>query len=216
MVYLFIGEDCLAKDIQIKRIKQEFLTKELESFNLDILYAKELNLKGLQERLLCLPVKSTQRIIVIKGAQVLKEEIKEFISKFVIKPQRQIILVLDINEQDRRDEFIARISRYVKIYRFQETKRPDTFTLSRWITLKKPDYALRILSELLKDGERPERILGGLRYVWEKDSASGYEMGKRLKLLLNCDIDMKTGRLKPALALEKLVLSLCGFVKPFH
>ena len=66
MVYLFIGQDSPAKDIELNRIKKEFLSKELEEFNLDILYAESLALKGLQEKLLALPVKSLKRILVIK------------------------------------------------------------------------------------------------------------------------------------------------------
>lgn len=215
MVYLFLGQDSFSKDIQIKRLRQEFLPTELEQFNLDILYAKELTLKDLQEKLLCLPVKSSKRIIVIKEAQDLREEIKEFIFKYVKKPDRGIILILDIYQQDRYDEFINRIYKYVKVFRFKQTVKLNTFILIRQIALKRSDYALRVLNQLLKDGEKPERILGGLRYAWEKDTASNQEMKKRLKLLLNCDIDIKTGKLKPVFALEKLVVNLCCLGKSF-
>jgi DNA polymerase III delta subunit len=210
MLYLLIGQDSLSKDIQIKRLKQEFLAREFEQFNLDILYAKELTLEELQEKFLCLPVKSSKRIIVIKEAQSLKEESKEFILKFVAKPGKQLILVLDITLRNRRDEFINRIYKYAKVLYFKETVPPDTFTLSRQINLKKPDYALRILNQLLKNGEKPEMILGGLRYSGERDNLSSLEMRKRLRLLLNCDIEIKTGKLKALFALEKLIVNLCA------
>lgn len=216
MVYLFIGEDSTLKDIQLKAIRKEFLKKDTEQFNLDILYARELTLKDLQEKLLYLPVKNPGRIVVIKDAQNLRDDAREFILKYVKEPHKQTILVLDINQRDKSEEFINHIYRYAKIYRFKETKLPDTFTLSRQIALKKPDYALRVLNQLLKHGERPERILGGLRYVWERDTASPLEMKRRLRLLLNCDIDIKTGKLRPAFALEKLVINLCGLGKSFH
>lgn len=210
MLYLLIGQDSLSKDIQLKRLKQEFLAREFEQFNLDILYAKELTLKELQEKFLCLPVKSPKRIIVIKEAQSLKEESKEFILKFVAKPDKQLILVLDITLRNRRDEFINRIYKYAKVLHFKEIVLPDTFTLSRQINLKKPDYALRILNQLLKNGEKPEMILGGLRYSGERDSLSSLEMRKRLRFLLNCDIEIKTGKLKAPFALEKLIVNLCA------
>jgi DNA polymerase III delta subunit len=111
---------------------------------------------------------------------------------------------------DKTDSFIKNISRFVKPVRFKETVHPDTFALGRSIDLKRADSALRILSGLLKDGERPERILGGLRYAWEKNAAHPLEKRKKLKCLLICDIDIKTGKLKPLFALEKLVVSLCG------
>ena len=218
-VYLLIGEDGLSKDIKIKKLRQEFLTKDTEQFNLDILYARELNLKDLQERLLCLPVKAKKRIIVIKDAQGLREDIKEYILGYVRNPSSQILLVLDINtsfsqrgklsRKDSQDEFSSNISRYSQIFRFRESVPLDTFTLSRQIDLKKTDYALRILNQLLEDGERPELILGGLRYSWQRYITNTFEIRKRIKLLLNCDLEIKTGRLAPGFALEKLVVRLC-------
>ncbi|MBU1726099.1 MAG: hypothetical protein KJ880_00485 [Candidatus Omnitrophica bacterium] len=217
MVYLFLGQDSPAKDIQLKKIRQEFLARGTEQFNTDTLYSKELNLKGLQEKLLCLPANNAKRIVVIKSAENLKEELRQFILGFVKKPYKEIVLVLDIGDYQKRDGFVNQVQRHAKVFRFKEAIRVDAFTLSRWIALKKADYALKVLNQLLKEGERPERILGGLRYAWEKESASPLETKKRLKLLLNCDIEIKTGRLKPAFALEKLVISLCGFTggKPF-
>jgi len=216
MVYLFIGEDSASKDIKLKAIREEHLDKGIEQFNLDLLYAKGLSLKDLQERLIYLPVKSPQRIVVIKGAQDLKEDAADFILEYVKKPQKKLILILDINQQGKTSVFIKHIYKYATVYHFKETKQLDTFTLSRSITAKNPDYALRILNQLLKNGERPERILGGLRYVWERDAVSGQEMRRGLRLLLNCDIEIKTGRLKPTFALEKLVINLCGLREPFH
>jgi DNA polymerase III delta subunit len=226
MVYLFLGQDSLSKDIRLKQIRQEILPKETEQFNLDILYAKELTLKDLQEKLLCLPIKSQKRIVVVKNAQDLGGEIREFVLSYVKAPYKQVILILDIEsnlgarsavtQQGNSNEFVNRLYRYAKIYRFRETKPLDTFALTRFITLKKPDYALKVLNQLFKNGERPERILGGLRYVWEREAASDSESKRRLKLLLNCDMDIKTGRIKPIFALEKLVISLCGPSKPFH
>ncbi len=213
--YLFIGQDSPSKDIKLKNLRQEFLSKDIEHFNLDVLYARELNLKNLQEKLLCLPVKAKERMIVIKGAGELKEEIKEFISNYVRKPYEGVILILDVDRQEPRDKFINSILRYAQVYHFKETIPPDTFMLSRQIDLRRPDYALRLLYQLLKNGEKPERILGGLRYSCERNITQPLEKRKRLKLILNCDIEIKTGRLRPPFALEKLVVNLCCLGKSF-
>ena len=71
-VYLFIGQDTLSKDTRLKKLKEEFLSPHTQYFNLDVLYAGDLDLKGLQERLLCLPLKGEKRIVVIKDSQNLK------------------------------------------------------------------------------------------------------------------------------------------------
>lgn len=213
MTYLLIGQDNLSKNIQLKNIRQQFLPKGYEQFNLDLIYAKDLTLKLLQERLLCLPVKSAKRIIIIKNAEDLKLDIRQFIIQYVQSPFKNIILILDIDRQEKIDEFIKRVYKYVKVFRFREVKEANTFTLSRWIEANRPDQAIKILIELLKKGEKPERILGGLRFVWEGSAFSPLESRRNLKLLLDCDKDIKTGRLKPNFALEKLVIGLCFFGK---
>ena len=54
MNYLFVGEDEFSKDIKLQKIKQELNLAQLESFNFEILYSKDLDLRTLQERLLLL------------------------------------------------------------------------------------------------------------------------------------------------------------------
>lgn len=210
MVYLFVGEDSIAKNNKLAEIKKEFFPSSLEDFNLDILYSRELNLKKLQERLLAFPVYAEKRLIVIKQAENLKEDIRQFIADYVKKPAAEIILILDMEHNDPRDEFFNAIIKYVRLCRFKETVSLNTFDLSREITFKRPANALRVLNTLLKNGEKPERILGGLRYVYEKAAFQPLEMKKKFGLLIDCDRAIKTGRLKSDFALERLVLSLCS------
>ena len=211
MVYLFIGQDIPAKEIQLKKIKQKFLPLQLQDFNLDTLYAQEVTLKDVQERFLAIPLKSPKRIIVIRDADSLDEACRDFILAYAKKPHQQLVLVLDFAQYDYRDEFIRGISAHAAVLRFKETVNPDTFVLNRQIELRKTDSALRLLNQLLNQGEPAERILGGLRYAWEKQNIQSPVAKRKLKLLLGCDLEIKTGRLKPAFALEKLVVSLCGF-----
>ncbi|MDD5097463.1 MAG: hypothetical protein PHU59_03120 [Candidatus Omnitrophica bacterium] len=212
MVYLLIGADPQAKEIQLNKIKQEFLPQELRDFNLDILYSKEINLKAIQEKFLSLPLKSAKRIIIIKDAQSLDEQSRDFLLNYSLQPLPALVLVLDFEHYDYKDEFIKKMSAQAKVIRFQQAINPDSFALSRQIELKKADLALRMLNQLLSNGEPAEKVLGGLRYAWERQNIQTLEAKKKLKLLLACDIEIKTGRLKPAFALEKLVVNLCGLV----
>ncbi len=213
-VYLFIGQDSASKDARLKKLKEEFLSPNTQLFNLDVLYGKELSLKELQEKLLCLPLKSKKRIIVIKGGQGLKDDVKDFLLKYALKPKNQVVLVLDIDAYSPRDEFIKQISRNAQVCRFKEDIHLDTFALSRAIDARKSNYALGVLNQLLRNGEKPERILGGLRYSWENSHTDISQLKRKIRLLLACDIDVKTGRLRPDFALEKLVINLCCLVKP--
>jgi len=209
-VYLFLGQDSSSKHIVLSRLKEKFLPKETEEFNRDILYAKELSLDDLQEKLLFLPFKLGKRLIVVKNAQDLKEGLKDFLVKYVRNPQAQIILVLDIEEVKAKDEFIETIKRFAQVCYFTEERHVDVFALSRQIELKRTAPSLEILDHLLKHGEKPERILGGLRASWERNITDPAQAKKRVKLLLACDIDIKTGRIKPVFALERLVVNLCS------
>ncbi|MCM8801054.1 MAG: hypothetical protein NC912_03455 [Candidatus Omnitrophica bacterium] len=209
MVYLLIGEDSYSKEIKIDSLKKELLTKELEQFNLDILYASQLNLIELQERLLCLPFKARKRIVIIKEAEELNREIKEFIYKYVRKPYPWICLILDINYLDPKDELIERTSGFVKIHRFKQSYLLNTFTLIRQIELNHPETALKVLNQLLEGEEKPERLLGSLRSAFQSHLLNPIIFKKRLKALLHCDLEIKTGRLNPHFALEKLIINLC-------
>jgi len=211
MVYLLIGSDIVSKEAQLKKIKQEFLPKELQDFNLDNLYAKEITLKDIQEHLLGIPLKSAKRITIIKDADDLDEYSRNFLLAYSKNPHKQLVLVLDFQHYDYKDEFIKNISAQARVLRFKEEINPDAFALSRQIALRKTDLAIRLLGQLLKAGEAPEKILGGLRYSWEKQDSGTKDSRKKLKMLLNCDVEIKTGRLSPAFALEKLVVSLCSF-----
>jgi len=223
MIYLFIGQDSpyrdsplSAKDFQLKQIKEESLPKKVEQFNLDTLYAPTLKLKELQEKLLLVPVKSSKRMVIIKNAQELSREIEDFIVRWAKEPHKEIILLLDIETQNRKEALVKALLKYAKIFRFKEIAQVSTFNLSRYIDQRRTDYALKVLGQLLNTGERPERVLGGLRYNLEKSRLSPLELKRRVRLLVESDVAIKTGKIKPAFILEKLIVRLCSLVQPFH
>lgn len=211
MLYLFIGEDSLSKDIKLEAIKDEFLPEEVRHFNFDCFYARETQLLKLQEALLRLPVKAKKRMVLIREAEKLKENVKDYLISACKDLPQYLLLILDTHTPERTDSFLRGIGRYARVLRFKEKPRVDTFKLSQEIDSRKVSTSLKILNLLLANGEKPERIMGGLRYCWGKNYLATSERNRRLKLLLNCDIDIKTGRLKPAFALEKLLVKLCCF-----
>jgi len=221
MNYLFVGEDEFSKDIRLKKIKHALFTPSLEAFNFEILYAKELNLKTLQEKLLLLPVKASRRLILIKDVTRLKPDAKKYIVTFLKKPLPHISLILDARRIDAKVKFFSQISRFVEAVYFRQSKEIDVFTLARQVVhpaiskssvgQKKIQSAMCLLRQLFLQGQRPENILGVLRYQLSREKMNLLDKKKKLKLLLNCDIDIKTGRLKPEFALERLFVRLCCF-----
>jgi DNA polymerase III delta subunit len=210
MVYLFVGEDDYSKDIHLEKIKRQLFGKELEPFNYDVFYAGELKLLEFQEALKRLPQKAKKRIIVIRQADSLRQELKDYIVSYIKKPFFSNLLILDFRELNERDRFVNSILRYVKVFHFRSKEILDTFKLSKEIEQRRIKNALRILNNLLLEGIEAEMILGGLRYCWENSNLSKSEKERRLSLLLEADLDIKTGRLKsPLLALERLIFNLC-------
>jgi len=223
MLYLFIGQDSpykdsqySSKDFHLKNIKKEHLPKEVEEFNFDTLYAASLSLKELQEKLSALPVRAAKRIIVIKDAQELKPDVEDFITFWVKKDIKNIILLLDMADQAGKNQFLANISKNAKVFRFGLKSVLNTFNLTRLVEEGKSGQAMKLLDQLLKEGERPERILGGLRYALEKSVLTLPEVRRRVRLLLECDLEIKTGRIRPVFALEKLVVKLCALRHSLH
>jgi DNA polymerase III delta subunit len=223
MLYLFIGQDSPYKDLQLsskdfklKSIKEEFLPKEVAEFNFDTLYGDTLTLKGLQERLASLAVSSEKRIIFVRNAQELKSDLEDFIITWAKKDIKDVILLLDIEDQERKSDFLSSVNSSAKVFRFGQKILFSTFNLARLIEEGKSEFAVKALDQLIKSGERPERILGGLRYSVERSRLSLPEVRRRVRLLLECDLEIKTGRVRPVFALEKLVVKLSALSQAFH
>jgi len=213
-LYLFVGEDSNSKDLRIKKLIASFLSPQTADFDSDYLHARELTLKGFQQKSLLLPLAAKKRVIIIRQANLLKPQIKEFILKNIKILSSRVVLILDLESLPRQNDSLMRIARAAEVVQSGLRQSLDTFTLSRQIELRRVDQALRILGQLLKQGERAQRIMGGLRYSWEKNAFSPLRIRKKLGLLLACDLEIKRGRLKADLALEKLIISLCALGEP--
>jgi len=211
MVYLFVGQDYHSKNIRLEKIKRQFFSKDLEYLNYDVFFAEELKLLQLQEALKRLPQKAKKRIVLIRDAEFLKKELKEYIISYVKKPIPSCILILDFRQFDERDAFIKSIIEYVNKFTFLSQEILDTFKLSKEIERRRIYPALKILHNLILEGTDPEMILGGLRYSWQNSFLSTQEKKKKLSLLLDADLSIKTGKLDPLLALERLIFCLCCF-----
>jgi len=216
-IYLFLGQDILDQDNSSLKEKElnklvSALPLKTRDFNLDILHCNDrtFNLNILQEKLLFIPAGNSGRIVVIRNLQDAKTEVKEFIAGYVKNPSSGIILVLDMANAGSKDAFVESIAEFAEIRRFRIQIQPSAFTLSRLIEVRKAAESLKILHQLLENGEKPERIMGGLRASWIRNPAGPLNLKKKLRILLECDLDIKTGKIKPVIALERLIVNLCG------
>ena len=216
-VYLFLGQDILdqdnasLKEKELSKLKAA-LPRQTRDFNLDILHCndRDFSLNNLQEKLLFMPAGDSARIVVVRNLGDAKPPVKDFILGYAKNPCPGIILVLDVDKVEPKDSFIEGISQYAQVRRFLIEPRMSTFTLSRLIEARKAGESLKVLHQLLDNGEKPERIMGGLRASWTRSLAGRLSLQKRLKILLQCDLEIKTGKINPVFALERLIVKLCS------
>ncbi len=211
MVYLFIGEDELGRDSRIRTLKKQLFPANLEPFNCEVLSARDLDLLTLQEAFQRLPVEAKKRLLIIKEISRLKADLQEhFLAQLKNLPE-SIVLALHVLRIDRDDTFLNQLSSISKVVLLNKARaKVDAFTLAQAIESQQPEDALNILTDLLREGEKPERILGGLRYQLTKGAVNLKDKTRKIDLLLDADIKIKTGKLKPAFALEALVVKLCS------
>jgi DNA polymerase III delta subunit len=215
-IYLVTGQDVPAKDKALKEIKSKYLSAKTEQFNLDTVYAKDVTLEALQEKLLYLAVSAGHRMVVIKQASSLKKDCKEYLEHYVLAPNPAVILVLEMEEFDRKDRFSAAVSGHATVRQFRQGIQKTSFALADEICAGKAAASLMVLHQLLKNGQKPELILGGLRSGLSRNTTDITSMRRLNKLLLECDLAIKTSTLKPSFALERLVVNLCGFKQAFR
>jgi len=215
-IYLVTGQDVPAKDKALKEIKSKYLSAVTAQFDLDTVYAKDVTLEDLQEKLLYLAASAGHRMVVIKQASSLKKDCKEYLELYVQAPNPGVILVLEMEAFDRKDRFTMAVSPHATLRQFQQGIQKTTFALADEISAGRAAASLTVLHQLLKNGQKPELILGGLRSGLSRNTADTAKMRRLNKLLLECDLAIKTSTLKPSFALERLVVSLCSFKQSFR
>ncbi|MFC1704299.1 hypothetical protein ACFL1E_05935 [Candidatus Omnitrophota bacterium] len=214
MLYLFVGSDPVSKKRKIEQLKKECAgtSGDLTAFNYSAFFGKDLDAVTLQEEFQRLPTNASKRLIVLHEIKKLSLECKKLIVSFASKPNQATLLILDVEQFDHKDAFLKKIAQGTRIFTFKREMVFNAFNLAEAIERKNSREAFRIYAQLLLKGENISRILGGLVWHWKKVKR---RMPQRvfqsgLKVFLDTDIRIKTGRMNPKLALEVLIVRLCS------
>lgn len=212
-VFLFLGDDDTGKKIRIDSLKAQYLDKDLKDIDFEIVYSdyKELNPKRFDEILSYFPTNpAKKRIIFVKKIEALNKDNRNILLKYLKSPLKSIVLLLDSDKLEIDDPFIGELKPFVKIFNFRKQRKVDVFDLTRAIVAHNDVSALRILNLLLKNQEKPQNILGAIFWQWQnsKNNLSLDKFREGLRLLLDTDIKIKTGRLQEELALQLVVIRL--------
>jgi DNA polymerase III delta subunit len=211
MDYLFCGQDSNSKNDQIEKIKRSFFSSALDNFNFEVFYSDEIrDKKTLEEAFLRLPVKSKARIVLIREIDKLSNSLKEFVSAYLKKPQKNIVLILETSKDfNLKDEFLAGIKGFIKLFESKKDKVFNSFDLYRAVEARRPDRALEVLSKI-QETNKPPIILGGIAgYFKKRFSREDKKLRLLLQALLEADIQLKSSSVKQELVLEKLIVRIC-------
>jgi DNA polymerase III delta subunit len=208
--YLFLGEDFLSKERKVDVIKNELLKGDASVFDLEVLQGKDLDSRQLSESFQRIPALAKGRVVIIKDVDKLNASSRQQLISRLKKPLPKVSLVLETNKFDVRDGFIAQLCQLCRVVNFQKDRPLDVFSLGVAVSRRRPVESLKILSQLLLSGEKPQKILGVLVWQWKKIEAdlSRAEFKRGLQMLLETDLNIKRGRLRPDFALELLVAKL--------
>jgi DNA polymerase III delta subunit len=214
MIYLFLGEDTLAKDAKIAELKKNlFPSPEALSFDYELLDAHKLDPENLKKTLLTLPALVKKRLILIRNCHQLKTLHKDLIVRLMEKFLPYAVLILDSNEWEPNDDFLKNLKN-PRVVSFSSARKCNVFDMTKAMESRNETEALKILDQLLGLGLHPLQIMGGLVWWWSK-SRVGMPLDrfeKGLVALQETDLNIKRSRLKPEYALEVLVVRLCSSI----
>ena len=212
MIYLLLGEDRPAKDQKVNEIKISCLSSDdARKLDYELLHAIKLDSGVLKKAILALPAVAKRRLILIRTAEKLSAHNQEIISDFIRSGDEHAALILDSDESALKGGFARDVMSVAEVTRFgRREKKNDIWGVTGAIEARDSGEALKILDTLLKDGDSPLRIMGGLVWFWgslrNRVSADGFKKG--LLVLQEADLNIKRSRLKPEYAVEIAVTKL--------
>lgn len=215
MIYLFLGDDGLAKDRAITAIKQKNLpTEEALQFDYEVLHGNKLDSDDLKKSFITFPGAAKKRLIVLRQVEKLNAHNQELVEAFIREKSEHADLVLDVQAADAESAFLKRIAPLTKMQRFGGSIRQSVFDMTNAIAARNVTEALKILDDILEKGDQPLQILGAMVWFWgkQREKISAERFKKGLLMLQEADINIKRSRVKPEYSLEILVTKLSALI----
>ena len=215
MTYLLLGDDVEAKDQKIAELKKRlFPSPDALKFDYEILYGTKLEADELKKALLALPVIASQRLVVIRAVHKSNAPNQRIIAEFIRTPQNHIVLVLDSDEADDRQGFVREWLPFVKVLNVSRGSRQNVFDVTNAMAACNPSQALKVLGDLLAQGDHPLQIMGAMVWFWGKSRPrlTDERFRQGLLELQETDLNIKRSRLRPEHALEMLVVRLSSLI----
>jgi hypothetical protein len=159
-----------------------------------------------------MPAVGKCRLVMISDLHKLSPRNKEILKETIEQKPDQLILVLDSHQWNEQESFVMSVKPFVKVFSFQTQSTLGVFDLTDCIRSRNRVEALKILAQLLSNGEHPLQIMGGIVWSWgrSRERLSSLKFSQGLRDLKEADLNIKRSRLNPENALELLVVKLCS------
>lgn len=214
-IIMILGDDPSPKEKKLAALKEQCLTSaDALKLDYDSLDAYKLSPRVLQETLLALPAVAGRRLVIVRNCQHLTKPVKDVLAAYAAAPFEHLMLVLEAARIPASDPFVKKFHKKAEIFDFSKGGKQNVFDMTKAISARQTAEALRILSELLKEGDQPLQIMGALVWFWREIqnrlSQARYVQG--LQFLQEADLNIKRSRLYPDYALELVVVQLTGLL----
>ncbi len=211
MIYLLKGDDYRAKETKIDELKKKILVHpDAPRFDFDNLDAAKLPPAELKKSLVSLPAVNPQRLVFIRNIQKAGEQNQQILLDFVQSKPDHCVIIADISAPSQKG-FLTKLSKIGQKLEFDSGRKTVIWDMTKQIEARNPKDALRLLNEMISDGNHPLQIMGGLVWFWGRMKAripaGRFQQG--LRELQAADLNIKRSRLQPEHAVQILVTKLC-------
>jgi DNA polymerase III delta subunit len=214
-IFLICGQDYPQRRLIIENIKKRILQKATGQFNTLTFYAKEIDIKDLQEKILLIPF-DQKKILIFKDAENIPKAIKEFLLNDITKILSNNYILFETEKtyftndrriaQDKFLNFVFSNSTLFKVGKYVSGPSFSDFIIS--IRSGDLSTALYVLAKLfeVKASDSERKVLGlqlfgvlvsEVSYLKDNDLRRKY-----LKHLLKTDRLIKEKGMEPRLAIE--------------
>jgi hypothetical protein len=221
-LFLVVGLNFQQRQHALDIIKTKILHDTRSSLTSLTVYAKEINSNDFKEKALTVSFEKN-RILLIKDALVLSDEVKDFFLKHCEKIMALNYIIIEVEKnymqwkEEKKvlaDTFFKFILKNATIYKSATSSSENYFEALK-ISVRKADVAnsLFVLDKLFT-GKVREEALGVQVLGWLVSECSymrdPYKKEKYLEFLWEADRAMKEGGLAPKTALEIALVKLLG------
>jgi DNA polymerase-3 subunit delta len=118
-LYLFYGEESFLIEESLRQIRSAVLAEGLEDFNYDVFYGHQLEVFQVKDAVETLPMMSSQRVVVLRDAQELKDSQWQALDELIVNPIDTTVFVVLATKVDKRKKFFKSFSKNGVIVEFK-------------------------------------------------------------------------------------------------